>query len=109
MKKSRPTRRPDSGSQGLAVGVAWYTASQWSRIKAAAADPERFEASFEEWLVIAEDALVKLRKAGVSADKFLVDADDLAKWCAENRLENDSAARARFVSEQLKARNQPRR
>jgi len=105
MKKSLPTRRQDSASQGSAVGVAWYTSSEWSRVKAAAADPERFEDSFEEWVVIAEDALVQLQRAGLSAEKFLVDADELAKWCVDNRLENNSSARAGFVSEQLQARN----
>jgi len=105
MKKSRPPRRQESATQGTAVGVAWNTSSEWSRVKAAAADPERFEDSFEEWLVVAEDALVKLRSAGLSAERFLVSADELAKWCVENRLENNSSARARFVSERLQASN----
>jgi hypothetical protein len=105
MKKSRPPHRHDAASQNPAVGVAWYTSSEWSRVKAAAADPERFENSFEEWLVIAEDALVQLRSTGLSAERFLVNADELAKWCGENRLENNASARARFVSEQLQARN----
>jgi hypothetical protein len=104
MKKSGPPRRHDSASQAPAVAVAWYTSSEWSRVKAAAADPERFEDSFEEWLVIAEDALVKLRSGGMSAERFFVNADELAKWCVENRLENNSSARARYVSEQLQAR-----
>lgn len=105
MKKTRPPRPRDLASQEPVVGVAWYTSSEWSRVKAASADPERFEESFEEWLVVAEDALVKLMSAGVSAERFLVNADDLAKWCVENRLENNSSARARFVSEQLQARS----
>jgi len=105
MKKSRPPRHHDSASQKPAVGVAWYTSSEWSRVKAAAADPERFEESFEEWLAVAEDVLVKLRSAGVPAERFLVHADELAKWCDENGLRNNSSARAKFVSEQLQARN----
>ena len=74
-------------------------------MKAAAADPERFENSFEEWLAIAEETLFQLQTGGVSAEKFLVNAEELNKWCIENHLENNSSARARFVSEQLQARS----
>jgi hypothetical protein len=106
MKKAHPSRQHSAENRSSpTAGVAWYTSSEWSRVKAAAVDPERFEASFEDWLAMAEGTLVTLRKAGVAAQKCLVGADELRAWCLENGLENNAAARARFVSEQLMPRN----
>jgi len=87
----------------MVTGVAWYTSSEWARVKATALDPERFEASFEEWFAMAEKALADLRKAGVDAQKYLVSAQELREWCAEKGVSNDAAARSRFVSEKLRS------
>jgi hypothetical protein len=85
----------------VVTGVAWYTSSEWARVKATAVDPERFEASFDDWVAMAEKALVDLRKAGLAAQKCLISANELGNWCAEKGVENDAAGRARFVSEKL--------
>ena len=104
MKKSRPPLRYRSDSRQLLVtGVAWYTSSEWARVKAAAVDPDRFEATFAEWEAMAEKALADLRKAGLLAQKCLVTAEELEKWCVTQGTRNDAAARARFVSEKLRS------
>jgi hypothetical protein len=91
----------------MITGVAWYTSSDWSRVKATAVDPERFEATFEEWVAMANEALAKLKNSGVVAQKYLIDADDFLGWCKEKGIENDAAARARFVSERLRSGRHP--
>jgi hypothetical protein len=102
--KQRHRRKPGS-HQPLVTGVAWYTSSEWARVKATAVDRERFEASFEEWSAMAEKALSDLRKSGVTAQKCLIDADELRNWCAEKGVENDASSRARFVSEKLRSQD----
>ena len=47
------------------VAVGWYTADEWARVKAVAADPEVLENSFQEWEAMATDALRDLRNVGV--------------------------------------------
>ena len=109
MKNSRPPLRYRSDSQRLEsrrtviTGMAWYTPSEWARVKTTAVDPERFEATFAEWEAMAEGGLAELRKAGLLAQKCLIDAAELEKWCAARGARNDAAARAEFVSEKLRS------
>ena len=106
MKKPPQSIRQSAENRGpLVTGVAWYTPSEWSRVKATAADPERFEATFDDWVAMANEALAKLKNAGVDAQKALIDADEFLAWCQDNSLRNDAATRARFVTEQLRSRN----
>jgi hypothetical protein len=49
VKKSE-RKRILPGERNTAVGVAWYPPEGWERIRAVAADPERLEDSYEEWL-----------------------------------------------------------
>ena len=90
-------------SPGLSVGVGWYTEEEWAKVKAAAADPERFEETYSEWVQVAEEALAKLRASGVSAGKSYVKAEKLLAWCLAHNKRNDGAARAQFVAEQGKS------
>jgi len=84
---------------GPNVGVSWYTSEEWSKVKAASADPEKFEATYEEWLQVVEDALQKFRAVGIDAHKHYLQASELLAWCLVHGKPNDSAARAEFVSE----------
>jgi hypothetical protein len=109
-KRRVPHRLKSSACESAAVvyGVTWYTESQWSSIKAAATDPERFESSYREWVAMAEGALQELARAGVRAEKFFVEANDLLAWCLAHNKPNDGASRADFVSEQMRSLQKPR-
>jgi hypothetical protein len=102
--KLPPWLKPKVKSPPLKVGVGWYTAEEWQKVKASAKDPERLEATFEEWEAMAEESLAKLRAHGINAEKSYVIASELLAWClATNRL-NEAPSRAQFVSQQgLKA------
>ena len=52
-KKAQPT--------AMAVGVTWYAPEEWTRVKAAATDPELFENTFAEWEAMANEALATVR------------------------------------------------
>ena len=91
--------------QELVVGVAWYTEQEWARVRACAADPDGFEATYPEWLKMAEDALKEIRREVGNPVKVFVDADELAAWCLTSGKANDSSARAQFASEKLKERD----
>jgi hypothetical protein len=98
--KLPPWLRPKKPGPGLSVGVGWYTEEEWAKVKAAAADPERFEATYSEWVQVAEDALAKLHSNGVNAEKSFIKAEELLVWCLAHNKQNDGAARAQFVSQQ---------
>jgi hypothetical protein len=90
------------------AGVAWYTEREWARVKAVAADPERFEATFAEWLTMAEDSLERMLRAGMLGERVLINADELLAWCEAQGRPNDAAARAAFVSDLMRSRTETR-
>ena len=81
------------------MGVGWYTESEWAVVKAAALDSERFEATYAEWVKMAEEALANIKAAGATAEKQYIDAKQLLAWCLARGKKNDATARAQFVSE----------
>jgi hypothetical protein len=87
------------------VGITWYNEDNWARTKADALDPSRFEATYQDWLAMAEDALNDIKKTGINAVPFLIDARELAAWCSANHKMNDAAARAEFVTTMLHKKN----
>jgi hypothetical protein len=95
--------RAKKRNRAIMVGVTWYTAETWSQVKAAAADPERFEETFPQWQTMAISALRELLRSGVQAVKFHIIPEDFVVWCALNNRVNNAEARAEFVSEKLNA------
>jgi hypothetical protein len=89
-------------SRKSVVGVGWYNEDNWARVKLAATDAERFEASYPEWLEMALATLADFRKAGINAVQFNIVAEELLPWCLANNKMNDAASRAEFVAEKLR-------
>ena len=83
----------------LAVGVCWYTEENWTKVRAAASDPDRFEDTYQEWIDMGEKALQGLQIAGVTAEKFNINSEDLLAWCVAHSRANNAASRAEFVSQ----------
>ena len=88
------------------LGASWYTESEWSAVKAAAADPELFERSFAEWVAMAEEALERMRLAGIEPRRVLVKSNELLAWCLVHNKPNNSSSRAEFVAEQMRIQSE---
>ncbi|MFQ5737941.1 MAG: hypothetical protein ACE5JX_02930 [Acidobacteriota bacterium] len=104
MRRSRRRRRGRYSKQygETLVGVAWYDRGQWTRLRQVAADPERLEESYEEWVAMAEKAIRDLKAQGMRIQRVPVDAEDLIGWCKEQARRLDTSARAEFTSHQLR-------
>ena len=89
---------------GPAVGVAWYTEEEWARVKQAAVDAPRFEATFAEWLTMIEETFARMQEAGARAEKVLISADELLAWCRTHERPNNAAARAAYVAHVMRLR-----
>ena len=87
------------------VGVAWYSRTTWTELRESAPDGTELEATYEDWLVVFENGLVKLRAAGLNPERVDVDLAAFRGWCGSVGRPLDSAARAAFVSEQLRHRD----
>jgi hypothetical protein len=95
--KLPPWLKPKGRPTGSSVGVGWYTAEEWVKVKNSAADPERFEDTYTEWVEMAEKALLDLRAVGINARKYPVIASELLAWCVAHGKVNDAAARAEYI------------
>ena len=95
-----PWLLPKDRPKAMHVCVGWYSEAEWTKVKAAATDTERFEQTYAEWAQMAEQALVELGATGVRAEKSYVKATELLAWCLAHNKPNDGASRAEFVSEQ---------
>lgn len=71
------------------------------KIKSEAEDPERFEATYQEWQAMADKALCELQQSGLNPVKVIVLADDLRQWCHIHGKQNNAASRSAFVAELL--------
>jgi len=107
MKRNKPPllerlRAKKRSGQSVVLGVCWYTEAGWARVKESATDPERFEATYEEWRVMAEKSLPDLSSTGLSPIKVTIDPDEFAAWRKKYRRKNNASARAEYVSAWLR-------
>ena len=97
--KLPPWLKPKQSSVKRPVAVGWYNLENWTKVKAAASDPDRFEDSYQDWTDMAEKALKDLTSVGIVADKFYINSEHLLAWCLAHDKQNNAAARAEFVSQ----------
>jgi hypothetical protein len=106
-RKHRAHTRIAASQAAVQFSVGWYTEQEWVKVRASAADPELFEATYAQWLEMAEQSLAEVRGQGVIAAKSFITADKLLAWCLAHGKPNNSASRAEFVSNQARAHNEP--
>jgi hypothetical protein len=90
----------------IVTGIAWYRRNQWTRLRELAADPDKLEESYDDWLAGAQKALVQIAVTGVRAQRVDVDIDALVRWCQAEGRRLDSAARAAYTALQLRRNHQ---
>lgn len=95
--KLPPWLKPKDRPVGSIVGVGWYTAEEWLKVKDNSADPDRFEETYAEWVEMAEKALLDLRAVGINAQKHWIIASELLSWCVAHGKVNDAASRAEYI------------
>jgi len=100
MKDRRKIKRQGTRPKTL-VGVAWYSAAQWQQLREISADAELLEATYEEWLLAAEQTFKEMTASGAALIKVPIELQDLIQWCHEKKVPIDAEARARYVVEIL--------
>ena len=81
----------------LVIGIVWYTAEEWRRVRDASADPEVWESSYEEWLPVAQKAERDVAADGHRVCRVHVTSRELIDWCAAEHVPLDATARSHFV------------
>ena len=101
-KKNR--RRVTKRSKGRkpVAGVAWYSSAQWQHLREVAADPERLENTYQEWLAVVDQAWKKIEASGIALVKVPIDVSELIEWCRDRSVPIDGRARAKYVVEVMR-------
>lgn len=94
-----PWLKPKQPGPDVIMCVGWYAEPEWGKVKAAATDPERFEATFREWVEMAEDSIKQMSQAGMKVQKCYLRAEDLLAWCLAHGKPNNAASRAEYASQ----------
>ena len=81
------------------VGMAWYEADDYSRLRAMMQDADRLPARHEGWLISAEQLEREVARSGVAVVRVRLTPDAFLAWCEARELPADGAARARYASE----------
>ena len=58
----------------MRIGVTWYTEQEWRLVRDAASDAERLEASYAEWVAMAEEATKDMLAAGIVTERVSINA-----------------------------------
>jgi hypothetical protein len=82
----------------MVVGIAWYDATQWAKLKEVAADPDHLDETHEAWQRIAEHTLQQLSAEGLVIRRIPINVDALVQWCRANQKVIDGNARAEYTS-----------
>ena len=79
------------------MGVTWYRAEQWDRLREISADKEIFETTYEAFLLDAEKKIKQLEAQGMRPIKVEVDVEALLTWCTTQGLAITPETRTKFM------------
>jgi hypothetical protein len=82
----------------MVVGIAWYDATQWAKLKEVAVDPDQLDETHEAWQRTAERTLQQLSAEGLVIRRIPINVDALVQWCRANQKVIDGKARAEYTS-----------
>ncbi len=89
------------------IALPWYSREDYPGILAVVADRRNFAATYDQWLMAAENNELVARQSGLEIDRVMIEPEAFARWCAEKSIAPDSAARRNYVSEQRSSREEP--
>ncbi|MBN2011687.1 hypothetical protein JW960_20325 [candidate division KSB1 bacterium] len=90
----------------MVVGIAWFRANQWERLREISVDKDDLETTFEQWHKMARKTLSKFRLQGMHVHKVDVDVEELETWCQLEKRPVDAAARSEFASYKLQQQHE---
>ena len=80
------------------IGVAWFSAEDWSALLAASADRANLPETFAEFEALAEGKMAGFAARGVHLDRVVISVPALVRWCSATGRPVDANARAAFAA-----------
>ncbi|HVC94870.1 MAG TPA: hypothetical protein VND64_14330 [Pirellulales bacterium] len=100
-KRERKRARGHVGLPNVCIGVAWFDAVQFTKLRQVADDLEAFDENFEDWQRSADRSVRELLNSGLAIRRVPIDVDALVAWCRKHGKPIVSASRAEFTTEIL--------
>jgi hypothetical protein len=80
------------------IGVPWITKSQWPVLQSVCTDRWLVNKKYGQWQKENTSILAAIRKAGIRAQKVVIDVDHFVRWCRQSERSVTSAALADFTN-----------
>ena len=75
----------------------WFEQADYELARQIMDDADQWPLTYEKWLALASDAIVRLNAGGCRAFKQAIDPSELERWCLDNCRAADSEARLQFA------------
>jgi hypothetical protein len=99
MARRKSRRRSPAVRPPQVVGIGWYDATQWSKLKQIAVDAAELDDTHEAWLRNAERTERELSQRGLVIRRVAIDVAALAEWCRAHGKPVNGASRAEYTAE----------
>jgi hypothetical protein len=86
------------------VAMAWFRADDYPQVRSGMDDAARLPASYQAWLLSAEQVESEIVRSGVAVERVYLEPDAFLAWCAETGAAPNGAARARYAEARLSSR-----
>src|SRR5450759_3735807 len=81
------------------IGIAWYRAEDFERLKAMFTDGWKLPDTFDSWLEHAQQLCDKLTREGQIVEKAYVDPTAFPEWCRAQGMQMDAQGRMAYANE----------
>jgi hypothetical protein len=99
MARRASRRRSSTTGSPLLVGIGWYDATQWAKLKQVAADATDLDDSHADWQRNAEWTERELSQRGLHVRRVAIDVDALVAWCRERGKPINGDSRTEYTCE----------
>lgn len=94
MKKTKKQEK-----QPMIQALVWYKEEDWEVLMDMFPDRHLLPASYNDWLVRADELVAKVQAEGNIALKVFIDPITFPQWCKEKKREMDAEARTAMALE----------
>jgi len=81
------------------TALPWYAWGDYPALLRLFSDPDKLPASYDAWLLRAEQVENQLQRAGLAVARIRIRPVPFAAWCRERNISPDQAARLTFANE----------
>lgn len=85
--------------QASLIGITWYHAQDYDRLKAMFPDGAKLPDTFESWLENARKVCDTLTDEGFALVKAYIDPETFPEWCRSRGMKMNAEARSKFAND----------